>query len=300
MRIECPACSASGTIDESKVPLEGREVICPRCGKRFEVHREKTAVEIIQQRERAVCPKCGCEQPLAEICAICGIVIKNYMRTQIRQQEKERLELSSLRTATRNVDAWYKDLFDRRLGSLLTRVLSLLILLVIFMTCSMNSAKRNRIFAENTAEMRKATEGQGNKASQEKNDSVFREKFLNAADLMINSTDACIGQIYNYKTSLSQGYQGTYLSGNTMENLNRINMQRSQASSAVNALPYPSEKYHDCYTKMRELSNINGQVCGMVREYTSFYQGLNERLSSLNFEFSKIRNDLNVCKDTVK
>jgi len=298
MKIECPACSASGTINESKMADAGSEVTCPRCGKRFNVRRERTGVEIIQQRERMTCPKCGCEQPLLETCAICGIVIKNYLQTQVRQQEKERLEYVKLRTATRDVDAWYSNLFDRQLSTLLVRVLSLLVLLGVFMTCSVNSAKRNRLHAENGAGMGKTTE-RNTVASPERNDAVFRDRFSTVVDLMTANTDACLGQLYNYKTSWQHNSQPNFLTENLSDSLERINMQHREVKSAVTSLPTPSNKYYACYVKLKELSHQNRQVCGMANAYTTYFHDFNERVSNFNFEFNRIRADLHECKNTI-
>jgi len=300
MKIECPACSASGNIDESKVPEEGRRVVCPRCSTHFDVRKERTGAEIIQQRQRMVCPKCGCEQPLLETCAICGIVIKHYIQTRVRQQEKERLEFVRLRTATRDVDAWYSNLFDRRISSLVVRVLSLLVLLGLFMTCSMNSAKRNRFYAEHTAELRKSTEGNSANRSSERNDSVFADRFGTAVDLIISNTDACIGQNYNYKTSWYQNSQPCFLTESLSNNLSRINLQRREAESAVNRLPTPSRKYQACHVTIKEMANLNRQVCGMANDYKTHYQDFSERLSNFNFEFSRLKAELNECTNGIK
>ncbi len=300
MRIECPVCSASGNIDESKVPAEGREVTCPRCSNLFRVWPLRSGVEIIQQRERMVCPKCSCEQAMAEICAICGIVIKNYLQTQVRQQEKERLEFVKLRTATRDVDAWYSNLFDRRLSSLLVRVLSLLVLLGFFMTCSMNSARRNKFYAENTTEMRKAAEGQGHNVSPERNDNDFKERFNPVVDLLVTNTDACMTQNYNYKSSWYQNAQPYFLTESLSDSLGAINRRRIEADSAFSRLPTPSKNYFDCYVKVRGLSNLHGEVCGLANSYRNYYPDFSERLSNFSFEFNKTKDELYACRDRFK
>lgn len=300
MKIECPTCAASGTIDESKLPEEGRQLTCPRCKSLFNVCPPRSGVEIIQRRERMVCPKCGCEQSVAEMCSVCGIVVKNFTRTQVRQQEKERLEFVKLRTATREVDSWYSELFDRRLSTLLVRVLSLLVLLGVFMTCSMNSAKRNRFLAENTAEMKKVTEGQGRNISPERNDNDFKERFNVVVDLLVSNTDACLTQNYIYKTSWYQSGQPCFLTDNLADSLGAINRRKAEANSAFGRLPTPSKKFFDCYVKVRGLSNLHGEVCGLANSYSTYYPDFSERLSNFNFEFSKTKDELNVCRDSLK
>lgn len=298
MQIECPLCSARGTVDESRIPEGGRQVTCPRCGNCFDVRTERSGVEIIQQGERMVCPSCKSEQSKAEICAICGIVIAKYLQTRFREQEKERLEFARLRSATREVDVWYKNLFDRRLSSLLVRVMTLLVLLFMFITCSMNNARKNRYYAENSAAMRSAAEGKN--LSPERNDQLFKEQFASAVDLMAGSTDACISQNYNYKSTWYNDTQPGFLSETLANDLSRINRQRREAETAFNRLPYPSQKYQACYIKAKGLANLNMDVCGMANSYATRIQNFSERLSSFSFEFSRISGEMNDCKESLK
>lgn len=237
---------------------------------------------------------------MTETCAVCGIVMKNYLQTQVRQQEKERLEFVKLRTATRDVDAWYSNLFDRRLSSMLVRVLSLLFLLGLFMTCSMKTAKRNKFYAENTAEMRKAAEGQSRNVLPERNDSDFRERFNSVVDLLVSNTDACFSQNYNYKTTWYQNAQPYFLTEYLTDNLGSINRRRREAEAAFSRLPTPSKKYFDCYVKVKGLSNLHSEVCGLANAYSTYFPDFNEKLSNINFEFSKTKDELNACRDRFK
>lgn len=297
MTIECPACSARGKIDLNGIPEDGRKVICPRCGKHFDLPGERPKEETIPPLQRIVCPQCKCEQPKTETCAICGLEITKLIQARVKKQEIERLEFVKLRTEAREVNAWYGNLFDRRLASLLTRVLSLLVLLLLFMTCSMNSAKRNRFYAENTAEMRKAAEGGVDKRSAGKKDDIFREKFATVVEGMIANTEACLSQNYDYKSSWNHGSQPCFLSPSLTDNLGRINRQRHEAETAFYGLPTPSKRYFACYSKSKELSHLNKQVCGMANAYGSYIPDFNDRLSNFNFEFSRIKGALNECKE---
>ena len=300
MKIECPTCAASGTVDESKLPEEGRQLTCPRCKSLFNVCPPRSGVEIIQQRERMVCPKCGCEQSVAAMCAVCGIVVKNYTQSQVRQQEKERLEFVKLRTETRDVDAWYSNLFDRRLSTLLVRVLSLLVLLGFFMTCSMNSAKKNRFYAEKAAERENNAEREGRNASLERNDNDFKERFPAVVDLLVSNTDACLTQNYHYKTTWYLNAQPYFLTENLSDSLGDINRRGAEAGSALGRLPTPSKKFYDCYVKVKRLSSLHGDVRALANAYNTYFPDFSERLSNLNFEFSKIKDEINVCRDKLK
>jgi predicted Zn finger-like uncharacterized protein len=143
MNVECPACKSRGKIEGEKVPEEGRRLVCPRCGERFLVRPERTISEIIRHGERMQCPRCGCEQNRTETCAICGVVIQEHIRAAALQRDRERLELSLLHSKVRDVDGWYRGLFDFRLAGLIIRVLFLLAGFGLFMTCSLRSIRPN-------------------------------------------------------------------------------------------------------------------------------------------------------------
>jgi predicted Zn finger-like uncharacterized protein len=298
MKIECPACSASGNIDESKVPHDGRQVTCPRCSHRFRVWPERSGVEIIQQRERMVCPKCSCEQPLAEICAVCGIEVKKHLQTTVHQQEKERLEFVKLRAETRHVDAWYSNLFDRRLSSLLVRVLSLLFLLGLFMTCSMNSARRNKFYADNTEQMKKTAEGQSRGTNREINDAVFKERFNSVVSVLSDNIDRCLTQCYNYLTSWYQRESPEhYLTESMADELQKLYINRKDVKALYGQLPTPSQRYYDCYVSVRKLNNIYDDLFKYTTEYKVHYVDFSNRISNLNSEYLKVKEALNACTD---
>jgi predicted Zn finger-like uncharacterized protein len=143
MKVVCPACNARGTIDGDTVTKEGRRLICPRCKERFTVHPERSVPEIIRQSERMKCPGCGCDQPKADICAVCGINILEHIRTAALKRNLERLEITRLRAESRDVDSWYRGLFNLRYIGLFIRVIFLLAFLFMFMTCAMRGVVRH-------------------------------------------------------------------------------------------------------------------------------------------------------------
>jgi predicted Zn finger-like uncharacterized protein len=301
MKVECPSCQASGIIDESKVPANGRVITCPRCQHRFTVLPERTGVEIIQQRERMVCPKCSCEQERADSCQICSITIKEYLQETVKHQERERLEFVKLRNDSRAVDAWYSNLFDRRVSTLLVRVLSLLFLLGLFMTCSMNSARRNRFYAENSAEMRKITEGSTRKPDPTRNDPAFKERFSSVVATLSENTDLCMTQGYNYLTSwYMKGNQEHYLSESMIDARNRIIKNNSNTRSMSDQLPQPSQTYWDCYMKVKALHNLYKSVYSIAVDYQMYHSDLSKTLSEYNGEYIKLTGELNACKDSFK
>ncbi len=300
MKIECPVCSTKVNIDENTVPNLDQQFTCARCGNIFNLLPQRSGVDIIQNRERMICSKCGSEQPLAEMCAICGISIKKYLQTKVRKQDIERLEFVKLRSEVREVDAWYKNLIDRRASSLIVRVLSLLILMWVFMTCSMNNAKNNRFIAENTEEMRRSTENSKVNVTPERNDNDFKDKFGTAINLMISMTDACLSQNYSYKMTWYQNAQPYFLTENLADNLATLKRQKHGADAAFSSLPVPSHKYFDCYVKVRLLSNLQNQVCGLANAYTTHHYDFSERLSNISFELSKLRGELYACNESYK
>lgn len=300
MRVECPVCAARGTIEDSRIPDSGMELTCPRCGAVFPVRPVRSGVDIIQKREQMVCPNCNSTQPLAESCAICNININEQLQSRVKQQERERLDFVRLRTEVRQVDAWYSNLFDRRVSSLLVRVFSLLILFGLFMTCSINSAKRNKFIAENSEEMRRNSEGSNKDNRSEKTDAIFRERFSLVIETVSGSIDSCFSQNYDYKIAWYQSGQEHSLTENMADNLNRMNRKRSEAATAFNSLPWPSKKYYNCYVKAKGLSNLHGDICKMANSYSVFYTDFSERLTNLNFEYKQIKDDLNACYDIIK
>ncbi len=94
MKIECPGCKLSGTIDDSTVPATGLTMSCPRCKTNF------TAEKPVLQAGAAVamldtCPVCQystfTEEKFA-VCPKCGLVAADYHKQQLtaRQVQNKR------------------------------------------------------------------------------------------------------------------------------------------------------------------------------------------------------------------
>jgi predicted Zn finger-like uncharacterized protein len=295
MNVECTACAARGTINPDTVPREGRDLTCPRCGKRFRVWQERSGVEVIQQRERMLCPNCGCEQAMSETCAVCGVVVREHIQAEERRRERERLEITRLRAEVRQVDSWYRGLFDRRLATLLVRVLSLLVGLALFMTCSMRSAERSRHNAENAAATTQSTR------PPMLDDKGFKERFDSTVEGISEQIDRCFVQCYNYQTEwYHRGSQEHYLNPAMEEALQQIQQSRREVRTRAERLPTPTKPYWECYHKVKHLYNIYDDLYKLATDYRVHYHNLSDRLADLNGDYLKTREDLNACKENIR
>ena len=94
MRIECPGCTLSGTLDESTVPATGLAMTCPRCKKPFIVERPAPAAGVAGAMLDS-CPKCQYatfSEEKFSVCPKCGLVVADYHKEQLaaRQNQKSR------------------------------------------------------------------------------------------------------------------------------------------------------------------------------------------------------------------
>ena len=305
MNVECPACKARGRINKEKLPKEGKNLICPRCGERFLVRPERSDTEIIQQREQMHCPKCGCEQPLAETCAICGVDIKKHIRMAELQRDLARLEFTRLRSESRQVDRWYRDLFDCRFAGLLARVLFLLVGLAILMTCSMRNvgrnseANRSNHDAENREAIRRAAEGTSRPPVLTSR--KFKERLGPFLDVADEQVDLCFALCYNKHPELNQGdgRERDRASG-VGEQLSRIQRGRSEARTLFARIPTPEQPYWDCYAQAKHVNNLYDDIYKLAAESQVQYNDLGERLAGFREDYRKAREKLNACKDSIK
>jgi len=92
MKIECPGCKLSGTIDDSTVPATGLAMTCPRCKRPFTVERPASeslsAVAMMNS-----CPKCQystfTEEKFA-ICPNCGLIVADFQKEQLALRQNQR------------------------------------------------------------------------------------------------------------------------------------------------------------------------------------------------------------------
>ena len=91
MRIECPHCKASGTINDLEIPEEGRYLSCPRCKESFQVKKPRR--QMTSAYATNTCPSCGystCCEEVFDQCPQCGVVVKALMEQKIAQQSRQR------------------------------------------------------------------------------------------------------------------------------------------------------------------------------------------------------------------
>jgi predicted Zn finger-like uncharacterized protein len=97
MRIECPHCKASGTINDLEIPDEGRYLSCPRCKESFQVKKPRR--QMTSAYATNTCPSCGystCCEEVFDQCPQCGVVVKTLMEQRFAQQAQQREHQTSL------------------------------------------------------------------------------------------------------------------------------------------------------------------------------------------------------------
>lgn len=102
MRIECPNCKASGTINEHEIPEDGRMLVCPRCKENFRIARPRR--KAASPFASNTCPSCGystfCEEVFDE-CPHCGADVKDIMQRK-RAEDLRRGEQDMLNRFSRS------------------------------------------------------------------------------------------------------------------------------------------------------------------------------------------------------
>ncbi len=297
MKVICPACSATGNIDETLLSAEGRDITCPRCRHSFHVLPQRSGVEIIQQRESMVCPKCRAEQAVSDTCVSCGVVVQKYIRSVESARDLERLELNKLKSDLRRVDSWYSSLFDRRLASLMVRVLSLLVLLGIFMTCSMNGARRNKFYAENTEAMRKAAEGGPNRSKPDDNRilpqlGAFERLVGEAANQCLSQCDRYSIAWYDKSEPGMNMYRDHYLDSTMTEQLEALRAAKCTVDRDFRALGTPSQPYWPYYQKVKALYNVYNSLYNLATTPETHYYDFRGIVSKNDAELRQIINEL--------
>lgn len=91
MRIECPHCKASGTINDLEIPDEGRYLNCPRCRESFQVKKPRR--QMTSAYATNTCPSCGystCCEEVFDQCPQCGVMVTALMEQKFAQQTRQR------------------------------------------------------------------------------------------------------------------------------------------------------------------------------------------------------------------
>lgn len=111
MRIECPNCKLAGNVEDTRVPLEGTYLDCPRCKTRFMVKHEEQPQARAVKHEAPVearpgvavntCPACDYStfsEDTFERCPKCGTIAGEWtekmqkLKEQRAQEEERRRE----------------------------------------------------------------------------------------------------------------------------------------------------------------------------------------------------------------
>ena len=106
MKVECPSCHLTGTVNELDLPGEGRELTCPRCKKSFHIDKPPVDPDL---RPMTVCPACQYSTFSEETfiaCPKCGMTEKEFRLRERKQAETARLhqDQEALHRSYRNPD----------------------------------------------------------------------------------------------------------------------------------------------------------------------------------------------------
>lgn len=107
MKIECPSCHLTGTINEVELPDQGRRLTCPRCKGEFYV--EKPAPPASRAGMMNSCPACQYStftDEMFAVCPKCGMTAENYQAVARKQKEREQAarDQEALNRSFRNPD----------------------------------------------------------------------------------------------------------------------------------------------------------------------------------------------------
>lgn len=107
MKIECPSCHLTGTVNEVELPPYGRRMTCPRC--KHDFHVEKPAAPPAGARLMSTCPACQYStftDEMFAVCPKCGMTAEKHQALARRQQEREqdRRNQEALQRSYRNPD----------------------------------------------------------------------------------------------------------------------------------------------------------------------------------------------------
>ena len=91
MRIECPKCHASGTINDHEIPDEGRFLACPRCKENFQIVKPRK--KVTSAFATNTCPSCGystfCEEVFDD-CPHCGMAVREIIERKRKEDAQKR------------------------------------------------------------------------------------------------------------------------------------------------------------------------------------------------------------------
>lgn len=91
MKIQCPKCSLTGSVNDATIPVTGLTMNCPRCKTGFLV--ERPADGVLQAGGMAsLCPSCQYStfsEEMFSVCPKCGLIVADHHRQQAEQRARE-------------------------------------------------------------------------------------------------------------------------------------------------------------------------------------------------------------------
>jgi predicted Zn finger-like uncharacterized protein len=106
MKIECPSCQLAGKINELELPPTGRELICPRCKKSFQVAKPPAVGGVAMMGS---CPSCQYStfgEEMFTVCPKCGLSAEEgqILSRKLREREQLQRDQEALHRSLRNPD----------------------------------------------------------------------------------------------------------------------------------------------------------------------------------------------------
>jgi alpha-tubulin suppressor-like RCC1 family protein len=85
MKITCPECGFSATIDPAGIPANGITAGCPKCSCRFRIDPPRPPEPALVDSLLIICPSCSHEQLFAADCSRCGVIFARYRPPEERK-----------------------------------------------------------------------------------------------------------------------------------------------------------------------------------------------------------------------
>jgi hypothetical protein len=179
-------------------------------------------------------------------------------------------------------------------------VLSLLLLIAMFMTCTSSNSRRKA--RNNVTDV--SVSGQTPAERDAASDEQFKSRFDAVVNGLNANIDQCFRQCYSYISS------PWYLQGDDKPNWTHHRhiltdsmlveytdiVTKKRGAANIYRIPTPSPRYYDCYYKINHLNNLYDSLYKYVENYETYHYGFNSALSNLRAEHLKLQEDLIACR----
>lgn len=160
MKISCPECTYSGSIDFPETDAQRVTLTCPKCKSRFKVGKSCTDSTLVKPPEKTlICPKCGKVQDKTQSCVACGVIFNKYRPDEVKRIQADDKSVKPREGKFKFTEACYASLLIRRIPTILFGILMLLLGIGALRGINLKNARMERIKAHNDEQRRKAELG---------------------------------------------------------------------------------------------------------------------------------------------